>query len=84
MTKGSHQASPTYGNTMCLTKREYFAALAMQGELAQDNSYSRSDACLLLGISEPEFRWEVHYPIFLAKRSVQYADALIDALNQTP
>ena len=42
-----------------LTKREYFAAMAMQGILAR-GSFSRG---------------------FVAKHAVDYADALIDALN---
>jgi len=49
----------TYGDTG-LTKREYFAAIALQGILSQDDSRP-SDA---------------------ANWAVEYADALIDALNK--
>jgi hypothetical protein len=49
----------TYGDTG-LTKREYFAAVALQGILSQDDSRP-SDA---------------------ATWAVEYADALIDALNK--
>ena len=47
-----------------LTKREYFAAVAMQGFLADTSG-------TLLN------------PEFVAKHSVAYADALINALNET-
>ena len=49
----------TYGDPG-LTKREYFAAIALQGILSQDDSRP-SDA---------------------ANWAVEYADALIDALNK--
>jgi hypothetical protein len=49
----------TYGSTG-LTKREYFAAMALKGILSQDDSRP-SDA---------------------ATWAVEYADALIDALNK--
>ena len=65
-----------------LTKREYFAAKAMQGELAcMDSTYSKKDVVLLLGIKEEEYEWKTHYPLFLAKRAVQYADALLLELS---
>ena len=50
-----------------LTKREYFAALAMQGILT--GCYSQKDC------EEIPSDW-------LSEQSVQYADALIDQLNQ--
>ena len=59
---------PTYG----LTKREYFAAMAMQGMLA--NSIDNQQGM------EPF--WHMGN-IRLAESSVLMADALINALNET-
>jgi hypothetical protein len=53
-----------------LTKREYFAALAMQGICSDLDSHSTSR------VSGRSF--SVH----TAERAVEFADALIDALNQ--
>lgn len=52
------------GNTPGLTKREYFAAMAMQGVVMQGEHTTNS-----------------HRTEFTAKDAVQYADALIEALN---
>ena len=49
----------TYGD-IGLTKREYFAAIALQGILSQHDSR----------------------PTYTATLAVEYADALIDALNK--
>ena len=54
------EKNQTFGSTG-LTKREYFAAIAMQGLLASDLNTSVQD---------------------FAIRSVEFADALIDALNK--
>lgn len=51
-----------------LTKREYFAGLAMQGMLAAMNGFDAT----------PSFNK------FLAESAVKQADALIKALNLTP
>lgn len=50
-----------------LTKREYFAAMAMQGLLSTNGSY----------FPDTQFVGEL-----TAKASVKYADALIKALNE--
>ena len=49
-----------------LTKREYFAAMAMQGFLSNTPDWTDSDQCL---------KW-------VSESSVKYADALIEALNE--
>lgn len=51
-----------------LTKREYFAAMAMQGILSNSKDWTDSDRCL---------NW-------VSESSVKYADSLIEALNKTP
>ena len=69
MTNPNEHISPINQNTRWhmsdkgLTKREYFAAVAMQGFLADTSG-------TLLN------------PEFVAKHSVAYADALINALNK--
>lgn len=50
-----------------LTKREYFAAMAMQGILSNSPDWEDSDRCL---------KW-------VSESSAKYADALIEALNKT-
>ena len=60
-------------NYIGLTKREYFAALAMQGYLANPNTL---DAVM------KEFERPVSD--FVADNSVILADSLIAALNQEP
>lgn len=55
-----------------LTKREYFAAMAMQGILANsaEQSYSNQQPCSFLSIQEQ------------AQMAVQYADALLSELEK--
>lgn len=53
------------GNFNGLTKREYFAAMALQGILADDSKLSINSK-------------------FVSGLAVEYADALIKALNETP
>ena len=52
-----------------LTKREYFAAMAMQGYLASDRGPSG-------------YRSEQEYYEHVTKKSVGFADSLINQLNQ--
>lgn len=63
-----------YGNAG-LTKREYFAAMAMQGMLAQDD--------LTFGRTIPigEFEGWKDYQL-VVRQAVESADALIEALNK--
>ncbi len=72
-----------------LTKREYFAAMAMQGFLSQ--SHAPSDpktewTSLGFGIGEDVWNSLNRHETYLAKTtadfSVQMADALIEALNK--
>lgn len=71
----------TEGNFKGLTKREYFAAMAMQGVIAQ----LRGD--IVTSKMQAEY-YAKEYPnktMFeaVALESVQLSDALITALNQT-
>lgn len=61
----------TDGRSFCndgVTKREYFAALAMQGMLSANPQYTHGNIPLPV-------------PASVAQFSVEYADALIKALN---
>ena len=71
MTNGNDCAYPADSNTQTeggITKREYFAAMAMQGILSNSKDWTDSDRCL---------NW-------VSESSVKYADSLIEALNKTP
>tara|TARA_R110000782_G_scaffold268367_1_gene364678 strand:+ start:466 stop:759 length:294 start_codon:yes stop_codon:yes gene_type:complete len=66
-----------------LTKREHFAGLAMQGLIgdkmfADMGAYGASQ---LLGIDEEKYIGQRDFPKLLSKFSVQYADALLKALE---
>lgn len=68
-----------------LTKRQYFAAKAMQGYMA--NSAETEIPCTyildVLGLpKDTKYIFTEHYPAYVAKLSVLYADALLDALNK--
>ena len=82
MTNGNDLAYPTFDqNGICpsssegLTKREYFAAMAMQG-LCQEGAWSKTiqNQSEALGSTSSES---------IAVYAVDLADALIEALNKT-
>lgn len=57
-----------------LTKREHFAAMAMQTMATKDRGkYSQSDI---------EGKYHLDHPKWVAQAAVDYADALIKALNE--
>lgn len=73
-------------NPFGLTKREHFASLAMQGMLADPSQFDVPINFIMDYIGVPRsviYSPEVHYPKYLAKRSVQYADALLAELDGT-
>lgn len=65
-----------------LTLRAYLAGRVLQGMMAAELC-TLSEAAELLGISAEEYDNEIHLPKILAKRSVAFADALIEELNQS-
>lgn len=67
-----------------LNKREYFAGLAMQATISElaDSSFSPSSVANELGVAPDEYDWHVHWPQFVAKRALTYADALLAALDE--
>jgi len=68
-----------------LTKRQYFAAKAMQGYMANsaETEISSTYVLELLGLpKDTKYIFSEHYPAYVAKLSVLYADALLDALNK--
>lgn len=59
-----------------LTKREYFAAMALQGLLANPNTASQIRSCF--GFTDADESNKI-----VANTSCKLADALINALNET-
>lgn len=76
MNKGNEQAFPLAysldapANTPGLTKRELFAAMAMQGMIQA--GYSGTGSCLM---------FEVEHPGVIAGNSILFADALLAELT---
>jgi hypothetical protein len=68
---GGHQDGPSTFQFAGLTKREYFAGLAMQGMACQGLEYDAEGT--------PWGAWE-----WVARESVKAADSLIAALNAEP
>jgi hypothetical protein len=81
MSRANQPAFPAYtGNkdnwVFGLTKREYFAAMAMQGmKIDHDGCYSETDR--RRGLPEKEAMWR-------ASAAVRIADAIIAALERKP
>lgn len=64
--------------------RSEFAGLAMQGLLSCDQGDSIQTITNVLGIeSSKDYDYLHHYPIYVAKRSIAYADALLNELEKT-
>jgi len=85
MTNPNNSAFPADAHTQSeggLTKREYFAAMAMQGILSQMPNTT-------WGVEKQAIYYAKEYPgltMFqaVAAESASQADALIEALNKTP
>jgi len=70
-----------------LTKREKFAAMAMQGILADPSMADTPTKEILAKIGVPEsmtYQYPKHYAKYISLISVEMADALIEALNNEP
>lgn len=68
-----------------LTKREHFASVAMQGIMSnpEESQVDPSTVLKFLGLDEkPPYDFREHYPKYIAKLSVMYADALLKELEQ--
>ncbi len=61
-------------NPTGLTKREYFAGIAMKGILSCSESGSLKDTAEFIGIDVGQYNYKVHYPVFVAMKSLQFAD----------
>lgn len=69
-------------NPKALTKREYFAAIAMQGCLSNiTQSYGKPN--VNEASMQDSIKREYEFINDVAQKSVMYADALINALNKT-
>ena len=75
---GSH-----YHDYHGLTKRELFAAMAMQGLAGDPKTYSPEMLFGVIGLpADTEYNAATHWPMFVARRSVSMADALLAALDK--
>jgi hypothetical protein len=82
---GSHQGIHPK-QIIGLTKREYFAGLAMQGHLANANESTISSTYVLEALGLPKdtkYSFEEHYTKYIAQISVKYSDALLNELSKT-
>lgn len=85
ITKPNHYVYPlSEFQDNSLTKREYFAAMAMQGLLMGDGMTPDTigKAAEMIGVAVKEYDGAKHYPILIAKCATVAADALIEALNK--
>jgi hypothetical protein len=70
-----------------LTKREYFAGLAMQGYLSNsaESDMGINHIKKVIGVpNETEYSFQDHYPKYVAKVSLMYADELLKQLSAKP
>ena len=68
-----------------LSKREYYAAIAMQGIIGNpDNELvgSVKEAAELVKVPVEKYRYDIHYPQIIAIFAVRQADALIAELSK--
>jgi len=85
MKNGDLPATGFDGPEQCaagLTKREAFAMHAMQGMLANPEEYSIECLAELLGVYKEDWT-PLHWVEFVSMRSVQHADALLAALEES-
>lgn len=80
---GSHE--PLHPKQLIgLTKREYFAAMAMQGLISDPSNDELSPDFILmhLGLKDIRYDYPKHFSMYIAKLSVEYADALLKELEE--
>lgn len=65
-----------------LTIRQYYSGLAMQAEVGADTSVTTKEIMEYLGLDKDPYDYRVHWHMYLAKRAVAAADALINELNK--
>lgn len=65
-----------------LTKREYFAGLAMQSILSGE-AIDMKEAQELTGTEVAGYDYKKHYKIAVAKKALQYADELLKQISTT-
>jgi len=67
-----------------LTKREHFSIELMKGILSNPSDWNVSTSFILeyLGLPpDTKYLYNVHYPQYLAKTSISFADALLNELS---
>lgn len=65
-----------------MSLREYYAVQAMKALLHPDVEAKLKDVCNKLGITQNEYLYYIHWPQYIAKMSVEQADALIKELSK--
>lgn len=85
-TNPEERAFPAMGTRDGLTKREYFAALAMHGILSNpsESDITADFVKTKLGLDkDTKYDPLVHWPMFISMLATKHADALIEQLNKT-
>jgi uncharacterized protein with HEPN domain len=65
----------TIKETQGMTLRDYFAAKAM--DVAGDSTLTVGEAAKEIGIEAKDYNGRTHWPLIVAKRAYQVADAMI-------
>lgn len=65
-----------------MTLRDYFAAKALDWAHDCETGGTIGDAEKELGLKPGEYRFNLHYPILLARRAYSLADAMLKAREQ--
>ncbi len=65
-----------------MTLRDYFAAWAIAIAHEAEGGGTIGDAEKQLGLESGKYRFEIHYPILLAKRAYAFADAMLKVRAQ--
>lgn len=85
MDRGEDQAYPVAGSGYMkygMTLREYIAASAMEGLLGNNDNITNTYVAHMLGISPFDYKEEIHFPQYIAKRAVLFADELLKQLEK--
>ncbi len=78
----SDEAANGFGG---LTKREYFSGLAMQGITSNPSDADLTSDYVLENLGLPKgtkYSFEKHYSMYVAKKAVKFADALLTELEK--
>ena len=81
----SNAPSPRLASDMTIREEmRYDIAKEIYGDVINEDLPHKKQVCAIVGVSEDEYQAEIHFPIYCAKRTILFADALINALNEKP